>query len=150
MFFEVGNFPFHPIFTPTHPTIPSQNICLTPPCDTLKYLRSVHIGMRQLMSEVFRVAQLIMVCPATNATSERSFSALRRAKSYLQSTMMQSRLNSILLLHVHKDRTDSLDLIEVANEFVSLRDVRKSTFDTFTHTDFKRTDAHVKSKALKV
>ena len=71
-----------------------------------------------------------MVCRATNATSERSFSALRRAKSYLQSTMKQLRLNNIMMLHVHKTRTDSLDLVEVANEFVSFRDVRNSTFGT--------------------
>ena len=32
--------------------------------------------------------------PATNSTLERSFSALRRIKSHLKSTMSQSRLNS--------------------------------------------------------
>ena len=74
------------------------------------------------------------MCPATNATSERSFSALRRAKSYLQSTMKQERLNNIMMLHVHKDRTDSLDLREVANEFVSYREQRKTVFGKFSYT----------------
>ena len=52
--------------------------------------------------------------PATNVTSERSFSALRRVKSYLRSTMSQQRMNNLMLLHVHKDLTDSLDVVGVA------------------------------------
>ena len=63
--------------------------------------------------------QLILVMPATNSTSERSFSALRRVKTYLRSTMGQQRLNDLILLHVHKEITDSLNLKEVINNFVN-------------------------------
>ena len=62
--------------------------------------------------------------PATNATSERSFSALCRVKGYLRSTMGQQRLNNLMVLHVHRDRTDSLNLIDVANDFVKDSDQR--------------------------
>ena len=51
----------------------------------LPLLRSHHIGG---------------VDPASNATSERSFSALRRVKTYLSSTMTQCRLNNLMVLHV--------------------------------------------------
>ncbi len=55
-----------------------------------------------------------MSCPtsdaATKASSETSFSALRRIKSYLRATMKQDRLNYLMLLHVHKDRTNEIDL----------------------------------------
>ena len=71
--------------------------------DVVKYLKSLHPGTKQLLSEGFCIAKLIMVCPATDTTSERSFSALRRAKTYLQNTMKQVHLNSIMMLHVHKD-----------------------------------------------
>ena len=37
---------------------------------------------------------------------------------YLQ-LMNQERFNSLMILHVHKDLTDVLDLPSVANEFVS-------------------------------
>ena len=40
--------------------------------------------------------------PATNSTSERSFSALTCVKSYLRSTMKQEQLNYLMLQHVHK------------------------------------------------
>ena len=58
------------------------------------------------------------VMPATNAVSERSFSALKRVKTYLRSTTGDSRLNNLMMLHVHKDRTDALTLVDVANDFV--------------------------------
>ena len=49
--------------------------------------------------EVIPVMKLILVMPATNATSERSFSAMRRLKSYLRSTMTQERLNHLITLY---------------------------------------------------
>ena len=56
--------------------------------------------------------------PATNAVSERSFSSMRRLKSYLRSTMNQSRLNHVMILHLNKEKVDSLDLDVIGNEFV--------------------------------
>ncbi len=53
--------------------------------------------------------------PATNASSERSFSALRRVKTYLRTSM---RLNHLMLLRVYKDRTDTLDVRSIQNEFI--------------------------------
>ena len=66
--------------------------------------------------------------PATNATSEHSFSAMRHLKSYLQAMMTQERLNHLMMLHVHKDLTDSIVLTDVANEFVSKCDRRLQVF----------------------
>ena len=40
-------------------------------------------GARQLFSEVLKLLQLLYVIPATTATAERSFSALRRLKTYI-------------------------------------------------------------------
>ena len=52
------------------------------------------------------LTKLILVMPATNASSERSFSMLRCMKTYLRSTMKQERLNRIMTLHIHKELTD--------------------------------------------
>jgi len=96
--------------------------------EVLKYLRSLSPAMRCMFSEVVTLAKLILVMPATNATSERTFSALRRVKTYLRSTMTQNRLNSLMILHVHKERTDALDVHGVVGEFVSARDRRLAVF----------------------
>ena len=86
---------------------------------------------RSLLSEVIKVAKLLLVMPATNAVSERSFSALKRVKTYLRSTTTDSRMNNLMVLHIHKERVDKLNLIEVANEFVEKNDRRRSLFGKF-------------------
>ena len=60
-----------------------------------------------------------IIMPATDSTLERSliFSALRRVKNYLRTTMCQ-RLINLLDLHVHKELTDTLDLKSTATEFI--------------------------------
>ena len=85
---------------------------------------------RVIFSEVLKVLRLILVNPATNAISERSFSAMCRLKTYLRSTMGQTRLNAVMLLHVHKEKTDLLSIIDLANTFASSNEDRKSVFGT--------------------
>ncbi|XP_063800287.1 52 kDa repressor of the inhibitor of the protein kinase-like [Pseudophryne corroboree] len=48
---------------------------------------------------------LIILCviPVTTATAERSFSSLKRIKTYLISTMGQERLNGLAMLNIHND-----------------------------------------------
>ncbi len=103
---------------------------------TLKDIKNFNISLgeaKSLVSEVSKLVKLILVLPATNATSERSFSALRRVKTYyLRGTMKQSRLNHLMLLHVHKDLSDGLDIISCANEFVSVNEHRFNIFGKFT------------------
>ena len=86
---------------------------------------------RQMVSSLCRLFQLLLIMPATNATSERSLSALRCIKTFLRSTMGQARLNHLMLLHYHQDRTDGLDLKKIANEYIEKNETRKSTFAMF-------------------
>ena len=100
--------------------------------DLLDHFKAYSIAQRSLLDQVVRVVQLILVMPATNATSERSFSALRRIKDYLRATMKQERLNHLLVLHVHKELTDSFDLKDIASDFISGSDHRINVFGSFT------------------
>ena len=107
--------------------------CSIQPCifDIKNYFLSLSKAQSQLIHQVLRLLQLILVMPSTNATSERSFSALRRVKTYLRSTMSQVRLNNLLLLHVHKNTTDSLDARVVGNSFVEGSEHRLRVFGKF-------------------
>ena len=88
-------------------------------------LSELSTAQRGAFSQVFVVMKLLLVMPATNTTSERSFSALRRVKTYLRSSMGQMRLNNLMVLHVHKqDLMDILDFCNVGNEFVGGKEVR--------------------------
>lgn len=46
---------------------------------------------------------ILSVIPITTASAERSFSSLKRIKTYLRSTMGQERLNGLAMLHINKD-----------------------------------------------
>ena len=56
------------------------------------HIQQLTASERDLVKEVVLLMKLTLVLPATNATSERAFSAMRRIKSYLQSTMTQGDL----------------------------------------------------------
>ena len=96
------------------------------------YLKSLSITARSFYSEIVTLVELILVMPATNATSERSFSTLRRVKSYLRTTMTQLRLNNLMILNVHREALDAMDLEEIGNEFISIKDSRKQIFAQFS------------------
>jgi len=99
--------------------------------ECIAFLQELSPPARTYYSEVVKVVQLILVMPATNAVSERQFSTMSRIKSYLRSTMRQDHLNHLMTLHIYQDKPDNLDLISVANEFVSLEH-RCRFFGTFT------------------
>ena len=106
--------------------------------DILEFLQGFSTAEQAVFSQIVVLVRLILVNPATNAISERSFSAMRRIKTYLRSTMGQSsEVNSVMLLNVHKDKTDELSLLNVANEFVTTTNSehRKSVFGIFTEAD---------------
>ena len=101
--------------------VPSNNISSDSAQDLksiLKYLQNLSQAKRSLLSGVCTLASLILVMLATSAVSEQSFSYLRRVKSYLRSTMSQKRLNNLMVLHVHSNRTDQLCLTDIGDEFI--------------------------------
>ena len=97
----------------------------------VNYLKTLSSAARSIYSEIVTLVELIFVMPATNATSERSFSALRRIKSYLRTTMSQQRLNNLMVLFIHGDSLDEMNLEDVADEFISAKDTRLKIFAKF-------------------
>ena len=95
--------------------------------DAVKVLSELSVAERSAFSGVWKVLKLLLVLPATKATLERSFSALRR----LRTTISQERLNNLMVLHIHKDRVDKLELEKVAEEFVTCREGRRRVFGSF-------------------
>ncbi len=56
--------------------------------EIIAYLRELATADKELIKEVITIVKITMVMPATNSTSERSFSAMRRIKTYLRSTIL--------------------------------------------------------------
>ena len=103
--------------------------------DIKSFLQGLTISTHSLFSEVITLMQLVLVLPAKNAMSKHSFLAMRRGKNYLCSTMGQERFNHLMVLHVHKSITDSLDIIQVANDFVSCNEHWEHVFGMFMSHD---------------
>ena len=93
----------------------------------VQYLVSLSEQVRSIYSEIVVLVELILVMPATNATSERSFSALRRIKTYLRTTMSQQRLNDLMILYVHRDSLDELDMDMIGENFVAASSEPRAT-----------------------
>jgi len=83
---------------------------------------------RALFQQVETLVKLLLVVPASSAEAERSFSALRRLKTWLRTTMTQSRLNHLCVLHVHNELADIDIFRTVLREFVEKNDSRKFMF----------------------
>ncbi len=77
------------------------------------YVSGESTTVRKLFKEVEKLLHLIMVQPCSNASSERSFSALKRLKTYMRSTMTQSRLTHLALMSVHKEIVQDINQLKL-------------------------------------
>ena len=111
--------------------------------------RSMEHAVRLLFPQVLVLLKLLLVCPVSLCECERSFSALRRLKTWLRATMAQSRLNHVSICHVHRERLDIVNVnelqncllqkhkseknyLESSNSFVNTNLVRKPVTNTVT------------------
>ena len=59
---------------------------------------------RYFFPNIAILLQIFGTIPVTTATAERSFSVLKRLKTYLRNSMGESRLNGLALANISKDR----------------------------------------------
>lgn len=99
---------------------------------TVEQVRVQLCGMcqevRALFTEVEQLLRLLLLCPASSCTAERSFSALRRLKNWLRNNMTQNRLNALAVCNVHRDIVDDLDLSSIAEDFAGRSEIRRNIF----------------------
>ena len=86
----------------------------------IKKLQDMSRNRSWIISEVEKIVRLLLLSQATNAGSGGIFSALKRVKTYLRSTMGNNRLPALMLVHVHNNILDNINLADVANQtFIS-------------------------------
>ena len=81
-----------------------------------------------IIREIKKLLTIVLTSPVSSCTAERSFSGLRRLKTYLRSRMSQERLNAVALMHVHKDVVEKIQIDELLDDFILRSTVRKNTF----------------------
>lgn len=65
-------------------------------------------------AKLFRLA---LSLPVGTGPCERSFSAMRRIRNWLRTTMHQDRLSSLSLLHIESDLTEKLKADEITDAY---------------------------------
>ena len=68
---------------------------------------------------VVKILQIALTIVVTSASCERSFSALKRIKTYLRSTMTEDRLNHVAILSIERDLSTNLDYDQLIDTFIA-------------------------------
>jgi len=77
--------------------------------ETIQIMQEMANEVRGEYAEVEKLVRLLLVNPASSCEAERSFSALCRLKTWLQSTMTQVRLNAVAVCHIPQHLLDSVN-----------------------------------------
>ena len=100
----------------------------------INYMKN-NIGWQtDLFSEIIVFLKLYLVPPAANVVSEQSASSRHRIKNWLRSTMSQEWLNHCMPFSIHKEKTNEINLKNVANVFCEVNEERRRTFGIFCDT----------------
>ena len=73
---------------------------------------TLQVTNKDLYPGVYKALMLLLITmPVSTASAERSFSVMRRLKTYLRATMTTERLSGLALLHAHKDMNIDRDAV---------------------------------------
>lgn len=82
-------------------------------------------GLKETFPNVETILKIFLTLPVSNASGERSFSALKRVKNYLRSTLSQVRLNNLAILYIECNSLSSVNYDEVIDNFAAAKARRK-------------------------
>jgi hypothetical protein len=85
-----------------------------------------------LYPNIYICLVILITMPVTTATAERSFSVMRRIKTYVRATMLTERLSSLSVLHAYKHW--DLDTENIIDSF-ALKKKRRLAFLFSTQTE---------------
>jgi len=88
-------------------------------------IHHIKICHKDFFPNVYKLLQILVALPVTNCTLERSFSRLKKIKSFDRATMSEERLNGLTLLAVY--RHENIDAIEVVKEMSKIK--RRTNFE---------------------
>ncbi|XP_025412523.1 uncharacterized protein LOC112684990, partial [Sipha flava] len=65
-------------------------------------------NLEQIFSETFKLIRIIATIPMTSAEAERSFSTLKRIKTFLRNSMAEERLTALAMLSIEKKMVNQI------------------------------------------
>ena len=83
---------------------------------TLEFL-SMLKPYKDSFEDIYKLLRFAVTLPVTSASCERSFSCMRRVKTYLRNRMANPRLSNLACLSIHAERTKALDVQKIIDSF---------------------------------
>ena len=97
----------------------AQNLVSQQHIETTEQLYSLLSSMQAAFPDLFTLVRAALTIPVSSATAERSFSTLKRIKTYLRSTIGEERLSHLSILSIERNLSKSLDY-KVIDKFASV------------------------------
>ncbi|XP_044233122.1 zinc finger MYM-type protein 1-like isoform X2 [Thunnus albacares] len=112
-----------------------------PPAELLEMLMKDELTTA--ISEVCKPLRLMLTIPVTSTSGERSFSYLKRIKTYLKNTCGQERLGHLAKISMESFITEDLKsngqlYDRVTEHFTTMKDRRMSFLNSTTDSDMDR------------
>lgn len=79
---------------------------------------------KEVFPNLYILLQIALTLPISSATCERSFSAMKRIRNWLRTTMLQDRFSSLSLLAIEKDVCNMIDVHDIVKLFLQSKDRR--------------------------
>ena len=109
-------------------TVPIREVTMMSSiCDIMNHKPS----FKKLCPNIHKIMLYYNTIPLSSATAERTFSSMRRVKTWLRSRMCADTLTNYLFVTIHKERFDLVDTEEIAREFVLQSSQRMNYFGQF-------------------
>ena len=84
---------------------------------TINDVLSEIVPLKEAFPVLVKLLQIVLIVVVSTAECERSFSSLRRTKTYLRSTMSEQCLVDLAVLSIEKELSKNLSLDEVIDKF---------------------------------
>lgn len=72
---------------------------------------------KKFFPNLYKLLQVALTIPVSSASCERSFSVMRRIKTWLRNSMSNDRFSNLSLLHIERDLANNITSEEVLNIF---------------------------------
>ena len=99
--------------------------------DTICEIMSSKECHKECLPELHKILQLYNSVALSSATAERTFSTIRRIKTWLRSNMTANFLSNKMFANLHKERMDTINIEKIAGGFIKRSERRKKYFGRF-------------------
>ncbi|CAI6373212.1 unnamed protein product [Macrosiphum euphorbiae] len=66
-------------------------------------LQALSFCNNEIYPNIYKLLQILATLPVSTSSNERTFSNLKRIKTYLRNTIGEKRLNGLAMMCIHKD-----------------------------------------------